>query len=56
MNETFNSQKADEFAAALTKLGHEYGIGITGNPVLFMLEPDDADRQYICDEASVLQF
>ena len=56
MNETFDSQKADEFAAALTKLSHEYGIGITGNPVLFMMEPEDSDRYYICNDDSELQF
>lgn len=45
--------KADAFAIALTELGREYGIGITGG-MLFVLEADDRAHGYSVDADSRL--
>lgn len=45
-----------EFLSELTELSRKYKMGITGNPVLFILEKDDFERNYSCDAQSSLSF
>lgn len=46
----------DEFLTALTSLSIEHGIGIAGNPDLFMMESEDCERSYDVNSASELIF
>ncbi|MCB4768930.1 hypothetical protein LGR54_09970 [Ancylobacter sp. Lp-2] len=46
------SEQAEAFLRALTELAREYGLGIGGQPVLFILERDDHDIGYTCDAGS----
>ena len=48
------AQQADAFATALTALSAEYGIGIAGTPVLFMMEHEDYAHSYHVNDASEL--
>lgn len=43
-----------EFLAALTELSRQYGIGIAGEPVLYLVEEEDRAFVYECDEQSNL--
>jgi hypothetical protein len=43
-----------EFLAALSELSARYGIGITGDPVLFVMEKDDFAFSYRIDAESNL--
>jgi hypothetical protein len=43
------------FLRDLTDLSHKHGIGIVGDPVLFLLERDDFALQYVCDSESGLR-
>jgi hypothetical protein len=45
-----------QFEVELTALSRKFGIGITGSPVLFVMEPDDFERKYLSDEGSRLHF
>jgi hypothetical protein len=36
----------DGFAAALTELSERFGIGIAGEPTLYILEPEDRQYRY----------
>ena len=44
------------FLAELTKLSHQYSLGIAGEPELFILEDDDTTREYRIDDESRLSF
>lgn len=44
------------FLDALTEFSRRYKIGITGKPVLFVLENEDFDRVYSCDAESRLDY
>lgn len=44
----------DAFMEALTDLSMKYGIGIAGDPYLFLLNEDDQDRKYLCDAKGML--
>ncbi len=45
-----------DFATALTALSAEYGIGITGTPVLFTIEHEDYERSFHVTDMSELIF
>ena len=47
-------EKLNEFLAALSELSAKYGIGITGDPVLFVMEKDDFAFAYRVDPESNL--
>jgi hypothetical protein len=49
-------EKAAQFENALTELSRKFGIGIVGEPILFVLESDDYDRKYRTDANSKLLF
>lgn len=49
-----DADKASDFARELTEITHKHGVGITGEPVLFMLEKDDASLSYDVDGESHL--
>ena len=44
------------FLDALTEISRRYKIGITGGPILFVIENDDMERVYSCDANSRLTF
>ena len=44
--------QARQFLADLTELSVKHGIAIGGEPVLFMMEPDDQAYSYQMDEQS----
>lgn len=44
------------FLEALTDLSQKTGIGITGSPTLFLLEPEDRVRTYQSDDESNLSY
>lgn len=44
----------DAFLAALTDLSVKYRVGITGDAVLFQLEPEDLPYSYQIDDESNL--
>lgn len=46
----------DAFAKDLTELSIKHGVGIAGDPVLFILEDIDLDRVYTCDAESRLTY
>ena len=46
----------DAFSLNLSKLCRKYGIGITGNPTLFVMESVDYQLSYCTDEHRDLQF
>ena len=48
------SERTEAFVRELTDLSHKYGIGITGSPVLFLLDRDDFALAYDCDDRSKL--
>ncbi len=50
------NDKLDEFLSALTGLSQSYRISITGTPILFVMEDDDFERTYSCDDESKLDF
>jgi hypothetical protein len=47
-------EKLNEFLAALSELSAKYGIGITGESVLFAMEKDDFAFSYRVDAESNL--
>jgi len=49
-------KKVDEFLSELTELSVRHGIGIIGQPVLFLMERDDYDRTYKADSDSRVIF
>jgi len=49
-----DEQKFDEFLDELTALSHKHGLAINGG--LWELQPEDAERRYVCDEDSQLDF
>lgn len=49
-------EKLRAFLDELTELSHKHGLGITGYPALFVLEADDTERRYSCDDDSQLEF
>ncbi len=55
---TYPNSKEDvsEFLEQLTELSRKFGVGITGMPVLFLLEKDDYDRRYRSDTESSLDY
>lgn len=46
--------RTTEFLADLTAMCMKHRIGITGNPVLFIMEDDDYSHTYAADEDSRL--
>jgi hypothetical protein len=44
------------FLDALTEISRRYKIGVTGEPILFVMEDDDLERIYSCDAESRLSF
>lgn len=44
------------FLDALTEISKRYRIGVTGDPILFILEDVDLDRVYSCDAESKLVY
>lgn len=54
--DNFAGKKVDEFLSELTELGRKYGLGITGKPVVFLMEPEDQIPAYSIDEESNLRF
>jgi hypothetical protein len=46
--------KVDAFARDLSELGRKYGLGITGQPTLFVMEPVDYQLEYCVDGESKL--
>jgi hypothetical protein len=57
-NRSYPNSKEDvsEFLEQLTELSRKFGVGITGMPVLFLLEKDDYDRRYRSDTESSLDY
>jgi hypothetical protein len=51
---TATQANTEAFLAALTDLSVKYGIGITGDATLFLLEPEDAPYSYQIDSESKL--
>ncbi len=52
-------EKADKVSAFLEELASiskKFGVGIAGNPILFLMEADDYDRIYQSDAESRLEF
>lgn len=45
-----------EFLAELTALSQKYRLGIAGDAVIFIMEFDDDERVYSCDDQSKLFF
>lgn len=45
-----------EFVRELTELSRKYQIGISGSMTLFVMEPEDFERRYSCNEQSRLSF
>ncbi len=43
-------QKTRQFLSELTEISAKYGIGITGKPVLFMMEKEDYQSAYRIDD------
>lgn len=52
--EAYPQTRLNEFAHELSELCRRYGIGITGKPTLFVMEPPDASLSYAVDEDSNL--
>ncbi len=44
------------FLDALTVISRHHKIGITGEPILFVIEDDDYEKAYSCDAESRLDF
>jgi hypothetical protein len=44
------------FLDGLTELSRKHKMGIAGSPVLFLIEPEDLEREYSCDAESNLSF
>jgi len=44
------------FLSDLDDLSRRYGLGICGNPILFITEAEDISRQYRVDSDSHLHF
>ena len=51
-----DTEKANAFLEALTQLSVQYGVAITGTPVLFMMEREDYSSAYSIDAESNLSF
>ena len=49
-------KRLSDFSFALTALSAEYGIGIVGEPVLFLMEHEDYGRSYQVNDESELSF
>ena len=45
----------EAFVRDLAELSHKHGIGIAGDPLLFLLELDDFALRYDCDAESRLR-
>jgi hypothetical protein len=54
--ESKSDQTLTDFTEELTTLSHRYKLGITGEPILFVLEEEDTERQYTIDHSSRLEF
>lgn len=48
--------RAERFVEELTELSRKHGVGIADEPTLFMLEAEDADREYRIDDESRLVY
>jgi hypothetical protein len=49
-------EKLQAYLAELTELAHRYGLGITGDAQLFVLEDGDEDRVFSINDESRLTF
>lgn len=49
-----DAEKASDFARDLTEISRRHGVGISGEPTLFMLEQDDVNLRYDVDDESRL--
>ena len=52
----YPEERLDAFLIELTALAMRFRLGITGEPVLFVMERDDDEREYRVDDASNLTF
>jgi hypothetical protein len=53
---TDKDQELQSFLSELTELSRKYKTGITGTPILFVMDNDDYERVYTCDAQSSLDF
>lgn len=44
------------FLKEIGEISHKYGLGIAGDPVLFILEDSDREREYRADSESKITF
>lgn len=51
-----DQEKLRQFLNELTNLSHRYGLGITGDAILYELEREDSERNYHCNDDSELEF
>ena len=51
-----SEEKTARFLLELTMLSVRHGVGIAGQPTLFVMEQDDYDRTYKIDDNSKLSF
>jgi hypothetical protein len=49
-------EKTVRFMEALTELSRQHGMGIAGQPILFLMVREDLDRTYKIDRESRLFF
>lgn len=48
--------KLAAFLRELTELSRKHGLGLDGAPTVFVMEPEDQDRDYRCDDDSIMSF
>lgn len=48
--------KIQEFLSELTELSRRYRLGLAGPVTLFLLEEDDLDRAYRCEDDDRIEF
>lgn len=48
-------KRVQQFLTDLTDISAKHGIGISGDAVLFVLEPEDYSARYVIDDESNLQ-
>lgn len=53
---TETNLQLSKFLSELTELSNKYAIAITGEPTLFVMEPEDRQFTYRVDDVSRLSF
>jgi hypothetical protein len=48
--------ETQEFLRELTELSRRYGLGLVGPVTLFLMEEDDFDRVYRCEDGDRIEF